>query len=249
MAFWSDFARGNQTDIVLPDESISMMEDMLKRPTQLSDYLDRSYVAALDSAPVSQDRKADVRELLNHNLVTLGSVNAAKQILLLPGLAAKFHLTVSRFYSADAMKRNNTVFVGGKKSNPWVNLFEPAMNFTVDYDAAHSQAYITNHHPKPGEQATYMVSMNRNALIGYSVLAFLPNESDTGQILIVAGTDSDATAAAADFVTSEEQLSRLQAKLQVSRLPYFELLLKTSRLSGASLGAELVAYRTYGAAR
>ena len=129
MAFWSDFARGNQTDIVLPDESISVMEDMLKRPTPLSDYLDRNYVTGLDSLPVSDDRKADVRELLNHNLVTLGAVNAAKQILLLPGLAPKFHLTVSRFYSADAMKRNNTVFVGGKKSNPWVSLFEPATNF------------------------------------------------------------------------------------------------------------------------
>jgi hypothetical protein len=49
--------------------------------------------------------------------------------------------------------------------------------------------------------------MGRNALIGYSVLAFLPNESRTREVLIVARIDSDATAAAADFVTSKEQLS------------------------------------------
>jgi len=248
-AFWSDFTRGARTDIILPDESISMMEDILKRPVPISEYLDRSYVAGLASAPVSDDRKADIRELLNHNLVTLGSVNAAEAILRLPGLAPNLHLTVSRFYPPDAMKHNHAVFIGGKKSNPWASLFDSAMNFTVDYDAERSQAFVTNHHPQPGEQATYTVSMDRNALVGYSVLAFLPNQSRTGHVMIVAGTDSDATAAAADFVTSEEQISRLESEFHVTRLPYFEVLLKTSRLSGSSLGSEIVAFRTYGATK
>ncbi len=249
MAFWTDFIHRGQTDLVLPDESISMMEDILKRPVLLSEYLDRSYITGLISAPISEDRKADVRELLNHNLVTLGSINAAQQILLLPGLAPNFRLTVSRFYPADDMRRNNAVFIGGKKSNPWVNLFEDKMNFTVDYDSGHSQAFVTNHHPRPGEQSIYTVSMSRNALIGYSVAAFLPNQSRSGSVVILAGTDSEATAAAADFMTSEEQLSRLERTFHVSKLPYFELLLKTSRLSGTSLGSEIVAYRTYGPAQ
>jgi hypothetical protein len=120
------------------------------------------------------------------------------------------------------------------------------MNFTVDYDSTHSQALVTNHHPRPGELPIYTVSMSRNALIGYSVLAFIPNHSRTSNVIIIAGTDSDATAAAADFITSEQQLAKLCSDFQVSRLPYFELLLKTSRLSGASLGSEVVAYRTYG---
>ncbi|HSU18228.1 MAG TPA: hypothetical protein VLI45_00665 [Acidobacteriaceae bacterium] len=248
MAFWTDFVRKGQTDMVLPDESISVMEDILKRPLALGEYLDRSYITGLVSAPMSDDRKADVRELLNHNLVTLGSVNAAKQILLLPGLAQNFHLTVSRFYPADDIKRNNTVFIGGKKSNPWVSLFEGGMNFTVDYDSSRSQAFVTNHHPRPGEQAIYTVSMGRNALTGYSVVAYLPNQTRTGKVVILAGTDSDATAAAAEYVTSEEQLGNLKNQIHASRLPYFEVLLKTSRLSGTSLGSEVVAYRTYGSA-
>ncbi len=249
MAFWTDFTHRGQTDLVLPDESISMMEDILKRPVLLGEYLDRSYITGLASAPISDERKADVRELLNHNLVTLGSINAAQQILLLPGLAPNFRLTVSRFYPADDMRRNNAVFIGGKKSNPWVNLFEGNMNFTVDYDTAHSQAFVTNRHPRRGEQSIYTVSMSRNALIGYSVAAFLPNESRSGSVVILAGTDSDATAAAADFMTSEEQLSRLEKTFHVSKLPYFELLLKTSRLSGTSLGSEIAGYRTYGPAQ
>ena len=248
MKFWTDFVRKGQTDIVLPDESVSVMQDMLKRPVLLTEYLDRSYLTGLASAPIDDQRKQDIREVLNHNLITFGSVNAAQQILLLPGLGSKFHLTISRLYPADDLKRDNVVLIGGKKSNPWVSLFEANMNFSVDYDSTRSQAFVTNHHPGPGEQPVYTVSMGRNALIGYSVLAFIPNPSKTSNIVILAGTDSDATAAAAEFMTSEEQLARLRAILHVSRLPYFELLLKTSRLSGASLGSEVVAYRTYGTA-
>lgn len=248
MSFWTDFLRKGQTDVVLPDESVSVMEDMLKRSVPLGEYLDRSYITGLASAPIDDERKQDVREVLNHNLITFGSVNAAQQILLLPGLGSKFHLTISRLFPADNLKRDNLVLIGGKKSNPWVSLFEANMNFSVDYDSTHSQAFVTNHHPAPGEQPTYTVSMSRNALVGYSVVAFIPNPSRASNVVILAGTDSDATAAAAEFITSEEQLAKLRTTLHVSRLPYFELLLKTSRLSGASLGSEVVAYRTYGAA-
>jgi hypothetical protein len=86
------------------------------------------------------------------------------------------------------------------------------------------------------------VSYDPNAFVGYSVVAYLPNPSRTGNAIILAGTDSDATDAAAEFPTSEE---KFQNTLHVKTLPYFEILLKTSRLSGTSLNAEPIAYRTY----
>jgi hypothetical protein len=63
--------------------------------------------------------------------------------------------------------------------------------------------------------------------------------------MILAGTDSDATSAAAEFLTSEEQLRKLRNTFHLDRFPYFEVLLKTSRLSGTSFSAEPLAYRTY----
>jgi hypothetical protein len=89
------------------------------------------------------------------------------------------------------------------------------------------------------------VSFAPNALIGYSAIAYLPNPSHTGNAVILAGTDSDATSAAAEFLTSEGQLRKFENTLHVQKLPYFEVLLKTSRLSGTSLSAEVLAYRTY----
>ena len=64
-------------------------------------------------------------------------------------------------------------------------------------------------------------------------------------MIILAGTDSDATSAAAEFLTSEEQLDKFRKTVKAEHFPYFEVLLKTSRLSGTSLSSEILAYRTY----
>ena len=91
----------------------------------------------------------------------------------------------------------------------------------------------------------YGESYTSKGPMGYSVIAYLPNPSRTRSAIIIAGTDSDATNAAAEFVTSEEQLQRLRSTLHTDRIPYFEALLRTSQLTGTSFNAEIVAYRTY----
>ena len=89
------------------------------------------------------------------------------------------------------------------------------------------------------------MSLSSTSLVGYATIAYLPNPSHTGNIIILAGTDSDATGAAAAFLTSESQMQNLRNTFGVNRFPYFEVLLKTSRLSGTFFDAELVAFRTY----
>jgi hypothetical protein len=140
------------------------------------------------------------------------------------------------------------ILIGGKKANPWVRLLDDKLNFPLEYDNAHSQAYVANRHPVAGEQAVYAPVMERNAFTAYSVIAFLPNPSNTGKIIFLAGTDSDATGAAAEFLTSEEGLRSLKKRFHAQK-PYFEVLLKTSRLSGTSFGAEPLAFREYGTNR
>ena len=245
-AFWGDFLRyRQQTDFVLPDDSLSVSEDLLGHPISLEDYLNRNYMRQIQSSNLSPDRKFDLDQINAHNLVTFGGVRAAQLILGMIPAPASTNLTLSRYYVADLIKRNNVILIGGKKANPWVHLFDDQMNFITDFDNDHSQAIVTNRNPRPGEQAIYAVPHDPNALIGYSVVAYLPNPSGTGNVIILAGTDSDATSAAAEFLTSEEQLTKFRTTLGVQKLPYFEALLKTSRLSGTSLSAEVLASRTY----
>ena len=246
-AFWSGFLRFHQqTDVVLPDDSVSVIEDLIHHPISLADYLSRDYMRQIQSSDISADRKMDMDQIDSHNLVTFGGVRAGQQMLAqIPASPTPPHLTLSRYYTADAMKRNNVILVGGKKANPWVHLFDSQMNFVTDYDHEHNHAFIGNLHPKDGEQALYIVPRYPDSLVGYGVVAYLPSPSGTGNAIILAGTDSDATSAASEFLTSEEQLERFRNLLHVQQFPYFEVLLKTSRLSGTSFNSELVAYRTY----
>jgi hypothetical protein len=243
---WTDFVHSHQQiDIVLPDASVSLSEEIIGHPMSLSDYLNHSYMRLPQSLNLSADRINDLNGIFSHNLVTMGDFHAAQQILALTPLSSSLHLTFSRFYTADSVKRDSFILIGGKKANPWVRLFDDQMNFSLGYDNVHSQSVIENRHPQSGEQAIYAAPMDTNAFIGYSVIAYLPNPSRTGNVIILAGTDSDATSAAAEFLTSEEKLGKLRKTLRLQKFPYFEVLLKTSRLSGTSFSAELLAYRAY----
>jgi hypothetical protein len=245
-AFWGDFLRYHQqTDVVLPDDSLSLITDLVHHPIALGDYLNRNYMREVESSDLSPDRKFDLDQVYSHNLITFGGVRAGQRMLAQIPAASPNHFTLARYYTADAVKRNNVILIGGKKANPWVHLFDDQMNFVTDFDSERSIAFVANLHPKPGEQSRYEVSYDPNALVGYSVIAYLPNPGGTGNAIILAGTDSDATDAAAEFLTSEADLEKFQNTLHVKTLPYFEVLLKTSRLSGTSLSSELLAYRTY----
>jgi len=246
-ALWQDFVKpSQQTDVVLPDASLSIGEEITGHPVPLPNYIDRRYINETESLPLSTDRLNDLRDIYSHNLVAFGDFRAAQRILALSPAGSSLRLTLSRFFQAESVKTDNVILIGGKKANPWVYLFDDQMTFSLDFDVVQGINYISDRHPSPGEAASY-ASDNRypNGFLGYSVVDYLPNPGHNGNAIILAGTDSDATAAAAEFITSEEQLGKFRKILNAERFPYFEVLLKTSRLSGTSLSSEIVAYRTY----
>ena len=243
---WKDFVKpSQQTDIVLPDASLSIREEFTGHPISLSDYINRQYMTETESLPVSKDRRDDLANIYSHNLVAFGDFRAAQQILALSPVGSSLRLNLSRFFQAESVKHDNLILIGGKKANPWVYLFDDQMTFSLDYDDARGLGYILNRHPLAGESASYTPSRYPSGFVGYSVVAYLPNPSHDGNVIILTGTDSDATSAAAEFLTSEEQLKNFQNILHVQKFPYFEVLLKTSRLSGTSFSSEILAYRTY----
>ena len=245
-AFWTGFLDSHrQTDLVLPDDSASVMEDITGTPLTLDDYLSRGYLGNIQSSSMSADRKQDVYQVLTHNLVTFGAVRAAQ--VLQGEIPPKYphYLTLARYFTADEINRDNVILIGGRKSMPWDYLFDEQLNFVTDYDYEHGRAVVRNRNPKPGERSVYEVPLTPNSLIGYAVIAYLPSPSRTGSFIILAGVDSDATGAAAAFLTAEDHMQKLRATFHSDRFPYFEALLKTSRLSGTSFDAEVIAYRTY----
>jgi hypothetical protein len=100
---------------------------------------------------------------------------------------------------------------------------------------------VTNHVPQAGEEA---VNTSTDQ-IGYCVIAYLPDPSLNTFVLLMEGTNSEATEAAGDFLLSEAQLSGFLKKMHATTFPPFEVLLKISQVKGTPLTATIAAYRTY----
>lgn len=245
-AFWGAFAGNHQTtDVVLSDDSASVIQDITHRSISMDSYLNHDYMQQIQASDLSTDRKLDLSQISEHNLVTFGVVRASQLVLAQLPSSPPPHLTMARYYTADAIKRDNVILLGGQKANPWDHLFDDRLNFVVGFDHKAGHAIVTNVHPKEGELASYSSPWSPNALTGYSVVAYLPSPSREGHVIILAGVDSDSTGAAAEFLTSEDQMERFRELLKVKEFPYFEVLLRNSRVSGTSFSEEIVAYRTY----
>ena len=137
------------------------------------------------------------------------------------------------------------ILIGGQNSNPWEDLFYDKLAFTIEYSASLDQSFVRNKNPQTAEQASYPVIFRSEGVVGYGIVAYLPNPSRTADALLIAGTDSQATDAAAEFLTDEASMEKLYKKLPDSQSQYFEVLLRSTRLSGTPMNEEIVTYRSY----
>ncbi|ADW68792.1 hypothetical protein [Granulicella tundricola] len=218
-SFWSEvFETNPSTDVIVGDTSLALIEDITKKPISLSDYLNRRYVSQIKSEGMSQDRRDDLSLVASRDLGSPGDFRVAQRITSLDPLGHNIRVHYALEYMPALLKRNNVVLIGSRKSNPWVDLFSNSLNFSVEYDSERGVSYVKNRQPAAGEQATY-ISPPAPASSGYSVIAYLPGSGPNGKVIILAGTDGEATEGAGEFLTSEEQMDRFRKLLNVSKLP------------------------------
>ena len=232
-----------QTDIVLADTSVALVEDLLGQSISLADYLNRDYLQQIQTSNFSPERKNDLRAMALKDNGAVGDFRVAQKILAFEPSSPRIHLQFARQYQPSAIKGDNLILIGSGRSNPWTSLFENRLNFVLDYDLNRHEMLVMNRHPQSGESAIYELPASQRVSSGLSVIDFIPNDDHTADVLIIAGTSSEATEAAGDFLTSGDSFHRFQNQLQLKSLPYFELLLKTTKLAGTPLAAEVIAYR------
>lgn len=244
--FWSGILDSpRQTDLVVADTSIALIEDILKQRISLSDYLNHGYVEQLQASDLSPALKNQLLVIASRRNGSLGDFLVAERVLALEPGSPRLHVQYAREFRPDAVQSDNLILIGSSRSNPWCKLFEDRLNFTVGYDLDSNEMLVKNRNPRPGESATYVTPVAPSGSTGFAVIDSIPNDDQSANVLIIAGTTSEATEAAGDFLTSEDSLRSFQEQLKVRRLPYFELLLKTTKLAGTPLAAQIVAYRTF----
>ncbi len=243
--FWSQFfGTGQQVDIVTADTSYALAEDILQRPISLNDYLDYKYKDFADLPGLTPQTRDALNLVLDRNTGSVGDFEAAERVMELDAHSPAINLASARSYTPESIKKNNVILIGSRESNPWVDLYKDRMNFQVEYDPAKHSSYVVNRAPLTGEARIYQVGADKNR--DYSVVAFFPNLNSNRSALIIAGTDSQGTRAAGEFITSSEGLAAVRAQLPADRYPYFEVLLSSSRLEGTTLQTSIQAFRGYG---
>jgi hypothetical protein len=139
------------------------------------------------------------------------------------------------------------VLLGSPMSNPWVQLLYDQLNFQVVHHFEDGFDVCVNRHPKPGELAVYVPTLNRQGFSeGYAIVTLVPNLTAKAPVLIIAGTSTEGTEAAGDFVTNLDRVAESLKKLGIvpqSSLRRIELVIKTSFVNSASATYEIVAWR------
>jgi len=135
----------------------------------------------------------------------------------------------SRTVSAEDLKNHDVILLG----SVWVNEWSGKIPIKEDFIHGAS-ATIINENPLAGEQREYSARFDEETgrlIEDYALITVRPNISGRNKVMVLAGTHSEGTEAAAEYVTKEVYLSNLNERLgQLSGTPpkYYQVLLRVA---------------------
>jgi hypothetical protein len=241
---WSLLFRLDQKTIVVPsDTGLVMWRGATRQSIDLAGYLSGSYRAqSTGDRPTGQVDPADLASRRYTSIVDLDIVKGLTQIA--DSKRGKLELNYARDVRPNDLKDTNVVLIGAAAANPWVELFEPKMNFV--FSNAHIRKYtVMNRAPVGAEPSSWTANYDDAQHRVYAVVALLPNPSGTGSVLMLEGTSMAGTECAWDFVADDSSLLPFLDRIRRPdrSIPHFQLLLDSTNLTGSSVKRNILAWR------
>jgi hypothetical protein len=243
MSLWSNlFSASRPTTVVVSDSSLSLYEDLIGRQLSLAEYL-AAHSQGEDPSLSSDPRLSWFARLtFGRGLTSRASTSTVYRIAELKNRDQSGLLILGpKDFNMNALKFGNVVLLGSPRANPWVDLIENKLNFRYVYDQTSHYSAFENHSAKSGEPAVFPT----NSKTSYCRIAFLPNLSGNGTILNIAGTETEGTEGGGEYITNEKSLQQLRQSLGIGQgtFPYFEVLLRSERVGGATPQLTIIATR------
>ncbi|MGH9741420.1 MAG: hypothetical protein ACRD51_03625 [Candidatus Acidiferrum sp.] len=184
----------------------------------------------------------------------VGEVIAVHQ---LDGLFAQLHrhIRVKRgsLFSMDDAKNNNLIFIGSPSENLSLLEMPGTQEFVfqrLTSGPRKGDQAIINVHPQADEAKEFLATPSGLPLIeDYAVLALVNGMTQGQYVLILAGTTTIGTQAAAEYVCRQSSIEELLLRLSVSQkgeLKPFEAVIRVKVARGVPVETELVAIRKTG---
>ena len=246
--FWSRvFGGGQPAAVVVADTCLVMLQDILHTDISVADYIRRRYPEELLNKVTDGDLRSALQLIAGRQYTSLADINIASRMMELSREfgAGRANIRYARHLNIRDFKTENFVIIGSRRGIPWVQLFEPQLNFSIEEDKATHRFYFRNKRPKPGEQSTYVPTENGGTEETYADIALLPNLGKTGSVLILSGITMEASEAAGELVAGKDFSKELTRMLgpQAVHEHYFEILLKTRVVAGTTRNSQIVTYR------
>ena len=243
------FDNGLPTHVVLADANVTLIQDLLGFQVPVADY-DRARLGTLIEERVdTSERRILAQRMWFQRHVPIADVAVARQVLLLHAAhALPTNVLFARDVTPATFDRSNAILSGPRRANPWLEVFEPRLNFQSRFDEATKISSFENRNPVPGEPSRYSVVYGSR---GFCRVAYLPGLHGVGSVLLLTGTDMTSTEVGAEFISSERWIRELRRRLGVSEtepLPHFEVLLGAALVTSAATAPEWISHRLVSAA-
>lgn len=246
--FWSRvFGAGQPAGVVIADTCLVMLQDILHTDISVADYVSLQYPEELLNKAPGRDLRSALKLIAGRQYTSLADINIASRLVELSRELGgnRAPIRYARHLNIRDFKTENFVLIGSRRGIPWVQLFEPQLNFSFEEDKNTHRFYFRNKRPRPGEPATYVPTENGGTAETYADIALLPNLGNTGSVLILSGITMEGAEAAGELVVGKDfskELTRMLGPKAV-REHYFEILLKARIVDGAARNSQIVTYR------
>lgn len=244
-ALWAALFNGPENSYIVPsDAGFNLIEDLSHRPVPLAEYIQGSYeelpLTGVDPHSASDLRSQQLTPFVDSQIVAalarLHEANPDRVFVRFP-----------RDLRLDDLKNSNAIILGSVSSNPWAAVTDASANFRIVDAPGMKGASIINLKPQPGEASSYASHWNEPAHETFALIAFLPNLSGTGNLLVLQGLDVAGTQAAAEMLFRPSAIETIleRAKRPDGTLNHFEVLLRSTSIESNATGTQVIASRIY----
>jgi hypothetical protein len=243
---WRTIFTKDRPAIFIPgDSGLILYQNLTGRNVGISEYSNGSYLGeAASSLKVPSDL---IQNIASRRYTSIPDLRMG---LFLQQMADATHHQLVMRYARDMrmedLKSASLVIDGDPRANPWVSMFDPSLNFTMEYDQTSGVYTIHNKHPHAGEQSSYQYRPNDPSHRAYVLVSMVSGLNGSGDVLLIESTTMAGLDAAVDFLSNKRALKDFLERVQVhgGRPLRFEALLRTENISLTAPHYDIEAYRT-----
>jgi len=258
--FWSQLFQSTEDTFVVPaDGGLVMLQSFMKHSVSLEDYANGAYrtqsAIDLEIGDLAAGMKPEDRFRLTHKIETLGNrrYTSMADLDLTTSLARlkevvpeRLMIRYARDLRIDDLRSANAILLGSPDANPWSELFQKELNFQFsDGSEFGGSPAILNQHPLAGERTHYASEPNDPLLQTYGLIAYVPNLSGTGHVLIIEGVNMAGTQAAGAWLLNPDEMAPLleRAMSPGGVIRPFEILIETRNIAANASRPSVISVR------